>query len=58
METEDGDLRFNLEGYSTDITDRSETVYKSDKVVRVMHVFSIKAKYFLETVQFIIFAFC
>lgn len=56
METEDGDLRFNLEGYSTDTTDRSEIVYKSGKVVR-MHIFSIKAKYFLETVQFIIFAF-
>lgn len=48
METEDGDLRFNLEAYLTAIISRSEIVYKSDRVVRIMHVFSIKAKHFLE----------
>lgn len=55
---EDGNLRFKLEGYPIGITNRSETVYKSDKVMRAMHIFSIEVKYVLETAQFIIFAFC
>lgn len=28
---EDGDLRLNLETYSTNITDRSEIVFKNDR---------------------------
>lgn len=55
---ENGNLRFKLEGYPIGITNRSEAVYKSDKVMKVMHIFSIKVKYVLETAQFIIFAFC
>lgn len=53
---EDEDLRFISERCSTDITDR-EGVYKREEVVRMMHIFPIKAKYFLETVQFIFFVF-
>ena len=45
----DGNLRFKLEGYPIGSTNRSETVYKRDEVMGVMHIFSIKVKYFLET---------
>ena len=44
---EDGNLRFKLEGYPIGITNRSETVYKSDKVMRALQIFS-KSNMFLK----------